>query len=654
MSEHRTRTVRLLSIPLLAAAVAATAGCFGPVAPPEHVEVRPVDVDMEHDVVPGASAAPHGWEDGTPPGGVERETDEEMEAEMEHEMDAETLDTPAAGTAAATAALDPASLAIAPDVEARLARFSPTPIEADLSALSAEDRRVLELVVAASRWLDPIFLRQVWAGNPELARATEGWSAGERGSTEERGAARDYFELNFGPWDRLEDMEPFLGTWPHPEGAGYYPPDLTRDELEAWLAAHPGDREAFTSTTTVIRRGADGGLVAVPYSEAYRELLEPAAALLRQAAETTSNESLARFLSLRADAFLSDDYYASDLAWMDLDAPVEVTIGPYETYEDGLFGYKAAFESFVTVALPAESEALARYEAQLPWLERNLPIPDEHKNFDRGAESPIRVVDEVFTAGDARAGVATLAFNLPNDERVREAKGSKKVLLRNVMRAKYDQILEPIARAVLPAADFDRLAFDAYFNFVLHHELAHGLGPGRITVDGRETEVRLELKDLYSTLEEAKADVLGVYDVLALVERGEMDAELRRTLPTTYLAGLFRSARFGLHEAHGRGVVAQLHYLLDRGALAIDADGRFRVIEERFPAAIGELARDILMLQAAGDYAGTQAFLDRWGVASPQLEAAIARLEDIPVDIRPLFVSAPGGAETSVTPPASR
>jgi hypothetical protein len=338
---------------------------------------------------------------------------------------------------------------------------------------------------------------------------------------------------------------------------------------------------------------------------------------------------------------------------MDLDAPVEVTIGPYETYEDGLFGYKAAFESFVTVALPAESAALERYEAQLPWLERNLPIPDEHKNFERGAESPIRVVDEVFTAGDARAGVATLAFNLPNDERVREAKGSKKVLLRNVMRAKYDQILEPIARAVLPADVQDRLAFGAYFDFVLHHELAHGLGPGRIVVDGRETEVRLELKDLYSTLEEAKADVLGVYDVLALVERGEMDAGLRRTLPTTYLAGLFRSARFGLHEAHGRGVVAQLHYLLDRGAVTVDEDGRFRVVDEHFPAAIRELARDLLMLQAEGNYAAAEAFLARWGVASPRLEAAIARLADVPVDIRPLFVSAPGGAETAVTPPAA-
>ena len=338
---------------------------------------------------------------------------------------------------------------------------------------------------------------------------------------------------------------------------------------------------------------------------------------------------------------------------MDLDAPVEVTIGPYETYEDGLFGYKAAFESFVTVALPEESAKLARFKEELPWLERNLPIPDEHKNFDRGTESPIRVVDEVFTAGDARAGVQTLAYNLPNDERVREAKGSKKVLLRNVMRAKFDGILEPIAERVLAADELPNLAFEAYFNSVLHHELSHGLGPGSITVDGRKTEVRLELKELYSTLEEAKADVMGVYDILSLVDKGEMPDELRRTLPATYLAGLFRAARFGLGEAHGRGVVAQFNYLLDKGALAIGDDGRVRVVADRFPGAIRELAHDILMLQALGDYPGTAAFLDRWGTATPQLTAAVARLEDVPVDIRPLYPDAPGLAgEPTVTAPS--
>jgi hypothetical protein len=524
--------------------------------------------------------------------------------------------------------------AVAPDVEQRLARFTPTPISADLSVLSEGDRRALAAAVEASRLLDPVFLRQVWTGNPELAARLEGWNEGAHK------AAREYYDVNFGPWDRLEEMEPFIGDFAHPEGAGYYPEDLTREAFDAWLAEHPGDRDGFASTVTVIRRRGDG-LVAVPYSEEYREWLAPAADALRRAAAATASPSLARFLELRADALGSDDYYASDLAWMDVEAPLEVTIGPYETYEDALFGYKAAFEAYVTVALPAESAALEGYKSRLPWLERNLPIDDRYKNFDRGTESPIRVVDLVFSAGEARAGVQTLAYNLPNDERVREAKGSKKVLLRNVMRAKYDRILVPIAERVLARDQVDRVSFDAYFDEVLHHELAHGLGPGLIEVDGRATEVRLELKDLYSTLEEAKADVMGVYDILALIGDGAMEPALAETLEPTYVAGLFRSARFGVGEAHGLGVVAQFNYLLEKGALEVDAEGRFRTVPARFPGAVRDLLAEMLMLQARGDYEGTAAFLDRYGTPGDALLAALGRLEDLPVDIRPLYPDAP-------------
>jgi hypothetical protein len=523
--------------------------------------------------------------------------------------------------------------AVSGDIAARLVRFAPTELRADLSGLAEGERRVLAELVAAARVMDEIFLRQVWTGNPDLrARLAE-----LKGPDAE--AARAYFAVNFGPWDRLDGMEPFLGERPHPPGAGYYPEDMTREELEGWLAEHPDDEAAFTSLTTVIRR-QDPDLVAVPYSSAYREWLEPAAEALRRAAAATGNESLRRFLELRADAFLSDDYYASDVAWMDLDSPVEVTIGPYETYEDGLFGYKAAFEAFVTVASAEESARLERFKALLPWLERNLPIPEEHKNLERGSESPIRVVDVLYVGGDSKAGVQTLAFNLPNDERVREEKGSKKVLLRNVLRAKFDQVLLPIAERVLPAADAGRVSFDAYMAETLHHELSHGLGPGRITVDGRATEVRLELKELYSTMEEAKADVMGIYDILALIDKGEIPAEMRATLEPTYVAGLFRAARFGVHEAHGRGVVSQFNYLLERGALEVDAEGRFRPVGERFDAAIEALLNDLLMLQAEGDYIGTAEFLDTYGVASEALLAAIDRLGDVPVDIRPLYPQA--------------
>ena len=513
-------------------------------------------------------------------------------------------------------------------IEERLAQYAPTELTADLSGVPEGEIEVLKELIAAGRLMDEIFLRQVYVGNPELREAV----------ASESEALQTYFAVNFGPWDRLAEMEPFYGDVPHPEGAGYYPVDTTAEEFESWLEEHPEDREAFESLFTVIRR-EDGGLMAKPYSEVYAEWLEPAAEHLRNAAAKTGNESLRRFLELRADAFFSDDYYESDKAWMDLDSPVEVTIGPYEIYEDGLFGYKAAFEAFVTVDIPSESAKLERFKNLLPWLERNLPIADEYKN-ERGTDSPIRVVDEVYVGGDSKAGVQTLAFNLPNDERVREEKGSKKVLLRNVLRAKYDKVLVPIAQRTLVHDQVDAVSFGAYIDEVLHHELSHGLGPGKITLDGRDTEVRLELKELYSTLEEAKADVMGIYNILALIEEGEMPAELRATLEPTYVAGLFRSARFGLHEAHGRGVVSQFNYLLEKGALEVDEEGRFRAISERFPGAIRELLAEMLMLQATGDYEGTKEFLDTYGVASEALVAAIDRLGDVPVDVRPIYPQA--------------
>ncbi len=515
--------------------------------------------------------------------------------------------------------------AAAMSIEQRLGRYAPTELTADLEGVPEGEREVLKELIAAGRLMDEIFLRQVYEGNPQLRQQV----------ASESEALKTYFAVNFGPWDRLDEMEPYLGEMAHPQGAGYYPVDLSKQDFEAWIAAHPEDEAAFKSLHTVIRRDGEK-LVAVPYSQAYREWLEPAAAHLRRAAELTQNASLKRFLSSRADAFASDDYYQSDKDWMDLASPVEVTIGPYETYEDGLFGYKAAFEAFVTVDVPAESAELERFKSLLPWLEMNLPIDDQYKT-ERGTDSPIRVVDEVFVGGDSKSGVQTLAFNLPNDERVREEKGSKKVLLRNVLRAKYDKILVPIAERTLASDQVGDVAFEDFLSESLHHELSHGLGPGKITKDGQQTEVRFELKELYSTLEEAKADVMGVYNILALIERGDIPAERRTTLVPTYVAGLFRSARFGLHEAHGRGVVSQFNYLLAKGALQIDEEGRFRAVPAKFPGAIRELLAEMLMLQATGDYDGTLKFLDTYGVASDALVAAIGRLGDVPVDIRPIY-----------------
>jgi hypothetical protein len=523
------------------------------------------------------------------------------------------------------------ALTIVPDIQTRVAQFAPMTLAADVSVLDEGDHTALSHLVAAARVVDDIFLRQVWTGNPEFA---------ERVATLNRPdgrAARDYFRIMFGPWDRLADFQPFIGGMPHPKGAGFYPEDMTKEEFESWLGAHPDDRAAFTSTVAVIRRKMDR-LVAVPYSEEYRDLLQKAGDELRAAAAATGNASLKRFCELRAAAFSSNAYTESDMAWMGLDGPIEVAIGPYETYEDSLFGYKASFESFVCIVNPGDSRNLAAFKGELPYLESNLPIRDEYKNPNRGTESPISVADEVFTAGEAKAGVQTLAFNLPNDEQVREAKGSKKVLLKNMMRAKYNAILTPIATRVLPEAERREVDFDAYFQFILSHELAHGLGPGHIVKDSRPTEVRLELKELYPAIEEAKADVLGVYDLYALGDKGIVPKAVIDRLPSTYVAGLFRSARFGTSDAHGRGVVAQTAYLLNAGAIETTTDGHFRPVSERFRAAVGDLAQNLLMIEALGSYPDAEAFLEQFGaVVPPAMQRKLDGFGGIPVDIAPVF-----------------
>jgi hypothetical protein len=516
---------------------------------------------------------------------------------------------------------------IAPEVAARRRQFRPTRVEADLSALLAGDREALGHLAKAAAAVDELFLRQAWAGNPAFAREVE---ALEGPLAED---AKAYYRIMRGPWDRLKEHEPFLGEAARPAGAGFYPEDLTKTEFEAWVEDHPGDREVFTLLYTVIRREG-AGLSAVPYHEAYGELVDEAASHLKAAATAAAETGLSEYLRLRADALRSDDYFASDSAWVTIDAPLEVVIGPYETYEDTLFGFKAAHEAFLCVSLPEESARLARYMAEMAWLEGNLPIPDEHKNFRRGAP-PIRVVDEVLTAGDARAGVQTAAFNLPNDERVREAVGFKNVLLRNVMAAKFDAILAPVAQRVLPAGGDGKIGFPAFFHFILFHELAHGLGPGRLNLGGRETEARLELRELYSPIEEAKADTLAVHNLMALGERGLVPQEVLEALPWTYVAGLFRTARFGTSEAHGLGVALQAGALLEFGALRFTADGRCSPLPEKFPEAFRALARELLVVQATGDCDGARRLIARWGTVAAPMARLIDGLKGVPVDIEP-------------------
>jgi hypothetical protein len=499
----------------------------------------------------------------------------------------------------------------------------------DTSYLTAEERQVVNKLIEASALMSEIYLRQRYANNPQIRAEIAATGDAE---------LLDMFDRNFGPWDAVDELHPFYGDTEMPEGAGFYPPDLTRQEFDAYLEANPDQREALLSPYTVVRRDGDR-LVAVPYSVEYREWLEPAARLLREAAEITTNPSLERFLSLRAESFLTDDYYESEMAWMDLaDTPIEVAIGPYEVYTDRLYGTKTAFESFVTLRNPEESAALDKYKGYLRDMEANLPIEDRYKNFQRGFESPIAVADQVQGGGDNVPGVQTIAFNLPNDERVREAKGAKKVILANVLGAKYDRILQPMGSVVL-SGDQAKLVARKYMELnTLFHELSHSLGPGTIEVDGRQTTVNEMLREQYSALEESKADIMGIWNILFMMEKGELPASEKSQLWATYFTGLFRSMRFGIEEAHGKGAAAQYGYLLEKGAFRFDEGAGHYVIDEaRMESALRDLLHEELMLQATGDYQGTVAFFDRYAVLDQHALDAIASMEDIPVDIRPIY-----------------
>ncbi|HEV7920697.1 MAG TPA: hypothetical protein VGR02_07895 [Thermoanaerobaculia bacterium] len=438
----------------------------------------------------------------------------------------------------------------------------------------------------------------------------------------------------------MKNDEPFVGAMKKPEGAGFYPEDLTKEELERYIAAHPDQKDSLQGLFTIVRR--DGiNLVAIPYSTYYRDFLYPAAQKLREAAAITNNDSLRTFLTKRAEAFLSDDYRDSDMAWMDLQGPIEVVIGPYEVYEDELFNYKASYESFVTVVDKPESDKLAAYAHALPDMERNLPEPEQYKNPNRGSESPIRVVQELYTAGDARRGVQTAAFNLPNDEFVREKKGSKKVLLKNVMDAKYKQSGRPIADRVLDPSQISLVNFDAFFNQVLFHELSHGLGPGFITQpNGERIEVRIPLKNLYSTIEETKADVLGLWNIVYAQQHNLLSGFSEQQLYATYTGLMFRSMRFGIGEAHGRGTAVQWNWLREKGGIVPSGGGKFRVDFDKFRDGVKSLSTELLTIEATGDFNRATALLDKYGVVTAEITQTNSRLNDIPVDITPVFPAA--------------
>src|SRR5579863_811189 len=546
-------------------------------------------------------------------------------------------------------------------LDSMTSRFAPAPLRVDTSRLSSGDRQALVKLIEAARILNNIFMKQIWDGNLAL------YAKLQKDTTPLGQARLRYFWINKGPWSDIDDYKAFLPDVPLRKllGANFYPENMTKDVFESWLAQlSPKEQEQAKSFFTVIRWRENSrppnNLQAIPYSQQYADDLTHAASLLREAATSTDNVSLKKFLNLRADAFLSNDYYDSDMAWMDLDAPLDITIGPYETYNDELFGYKAAFEAYVNLRDDEETAKLSVFTRHLQDIENNLPIDPQYRNPKLGAAAPIRVVDEMLSAGDGAHGVQTAAYNLPNDDRVVQQKGSKRVMLKNVQEAKFRSVLLPIARRTLSQTAMVDVSFEPFFTHILAHELMHGLGPHQIKVQGRDTTPREELKELYSAIEEPKADVTGLFALQFLMDHAKelglskslpSDEAARRQLYTTYLASAFRSLRFGLNDAHGKGMAIQFNYLTDKGAFVQRADGTFSVDIGKIKSAVAELDHDLLTIEAEGNYAAAKKLLDEFGIVRPPLKKVLDGLQGIPTDIEPVFVTAEELAPTKPAPP---
>ena len=502
-------------------------------------------------------------------------------------------------------------------VPARPQIYAPFTLQSDLSWLTDKERRMLGLFIDAAEVMDGLFWRQAYGDRDALLKQLAGDPAAQR-----------FAAMNYGPWDRLADNAPFVaGVGAKPLGAQFYPLDMTKEEFER--ANLPGARSEYT----VLRRDAKGALRTVPYHVEYAPQVEKAAVLLEQAAALADDAGLKRYLELRAKALRTDEYRDSDRAWLDMkNNRIDVVIGPIEVYEDHLFEYKAAYEAYVLVKDMEWSKRLARYTAMLPELQRGLPVPAAYKAEQPGTDSDLNAYDVLYYAGDCNAGSKTIAINLPNDEQVQLEKGTRRLQLKNAMRAKFDTIMVPIAEELIVPEQRKHVTFDAFFGTTMFHEVAHGLGI-KNTLDGKGT-VREALKELGSGLEEGKADILGLYMITKLHEKGEVTGSLEDYY-VTFMTGIFRSVRFGAASAHGRANMLRFNFFADRGAFTREPSGRYRVDIAKTRAAMDELSALILKLQGDGDYAGVKKLGDELGVIRPDLAADLQRLSarDIPVDV---------------------
>ena len=499
-----------------------------------------------------------------------------------------------------------------------LKKYTPFTLTSDMSLLTDNQRRMIPILIDAAKSMDDIYWVQAYGDKEALM---DGVTDAD---------LREYIEINYGPWDRLDGNRPFVsGVGEKPAGANFYPEDMTADEFNEAVTANPDLQNLYT----MVRRDADGNLTATTTREYFADQMAYAADKLREAAEFADEPGLKRYLLARADAFGTGDYYTSDMAWMDMkDNSLDVVIGPIEVYEDELFGYKAAAEAYVLVKDKAWSARLARFAALLPMLQTELPVAPEYKTEMPGTDSDLNAYDAIYYAGQANAGSKTIAINLPNDERVQAAKGSRRLQLKNAMRAKFDKILVPIAGELIAEDQRGHVTFDAFFSNTMFHEVAHGLGP-KNTLDGSGT-VRAALRELGSALEEGKADILGLYMVTKLNEKGEYDTDLMDNY-VTFMASIFRSVRFGASSAHGKANMVRFNYFQEKGAFSKDADGYYRVEFDKMQDAMNSLSELILTLQGDGNYQGVADLVEKSGNVGAALQADLDKLGDagIPVDI---------------------
>ncbi len=502
-----------------------------------------------------------------------------------------------------------------PEMERLVAQYVPVRLEADLSHLSANQREIIRLLIEAARWMDKCFWLEAYGDPQPLLEHLPPLT-------------RRYAEMNYGPWDRLDGNRPFVpGVGPKPLGANFYPRDMTREEFEA------EDLPGKDGLYTMVRRDRRGDLVVIPYHEFFATQVQAAANLLRQAAGLAESASFRRYLELRAEALLTDDYRPSDLAWLDMrDNVIDVVIGPIETYEDRLFEYKAAHECYVLLKDLEWSRRLERYAQFLPWLQDNLPVPEAYRQEEPGTDTDLNAYDALYYAGDCNAGSKTIAINLPNDEEVQLRKGTRRLQLKNSMRAKFDKILLPIAHELIVPEQASMVNFDAFFANTMFHEVAHGLGIKR-TLDGQGT-VREALQSFASTIEEGKADILGLHMIQQLHRRGEIAGDLNAYY-VTFMAGIFRSVRFGAASAHGRANMIRFNFFQQQGAFSRGSDGKYRVHPEKFAEATRALAARLLTIQGNGDQEAARLLVQRMGQMPTQLKADLDRLNaaGIPVDV---------------------